>query len=164
MWAPDVLVSLSLQGWTQGDKRWKSRHFHILAPKLLLGTCLASLLEESFQCIISQVWIPSCLGHVRAIRTAAFRGAAIQIACSCPETGVLGYKAGLLTCPSLLASTAPAFQENLKNRSRTGSRTSKLKGTSEDVHSGSSQFIFNLKTLSSKGRLMQRYSLSIDES
>ena len=55
-------------------------------------------------------------------------------------------------------------RRTLRNRSRTGSRTSKPKETSEDVQSGSSQFISNLKTLSSKGRLMQRSSLSIDES
>ena len=120
LWAPDVPVSLSLQGWAQGDKRWRSRHFHILGPKLLLVTRLASLLEESFRCITSKVWIPSCLGHVTAIRTAAFQGAATQTAFSHPETGVLGYKVGLLTCPSLLASIAPTLQENLKKQIKDG--------------------------------------------
>lgn len=118
--ASDVPVSLSVQGWTQGDKRWRSRHFHILAPQLLLVACLASLLEESFWCITSQVWIPSCLGHVRAIRTAALQGAVMQASFSHPETGVLGYKVGFLTCPSLLASVAPTLQENLKKQIKDG--------------------------------------------
>lgn len=48
--------------------------------------------------------------------------------------------------------------------SRMGSRMSKLKEISEDMQSSNSQFIFNLKTLSSKGKFMQSPSLYIDKS
>lgn len=48
--------------------------------------------------------------------------------------------------------------------SRMGNRMSKLKEISEDTQSSNSQFIFNLKTLSSKGKFMQNPSLYIDKS
>lgn len=48
--------------------------------------------------------------------------------------------------------------------SRTGSRMSKLRETSEAIQSINPQFIFNLKTLSSKGKFMPSSSLYIDKS
>jgi len=57
---------------------------------------------------------------VTAIRTAAFHRAAMQAALSHPETGVLRYKVGLLTCPSLLANIAPTSQEILKKQIKDG--------------------------------------------
>lgn len=44
----------------------------------------------------------------------------MQASFSHPETGVLGYKVGFLTCPSLLASVAPTLQENLKKQIKDG--------------------------------------------
>lgn len=41
---------------------------------------------------------------------------------------------------------------------------SKLKEISEDAQSSNSQFIFNLRTLSSKGKFMQSPGLYIDKS
>ena len=44
----------------------------------------------------------------------------MQAALSHPETGVLRYKVGLLTCPSLLANIAPTSQEILKKQIKDG--------------------------------------------
>lgn len=70
----------------------------------------------------------------------------------------------LLSSPSLLARTGSYLPGGTQEiDSRMGSRMSKLKEVSEDVQSSNSQFIFNLKTLSSKGKFMQSPSLYIDK-
>ena len=119
------------------------------------------------------VWIPSCLGwsegplELLAPVSTLIWGGDTTHGCIYPSPRQRSQDAGCrLACQSFPTGQDCTYLagDTQEIDSRMGSRMSKLKEISEDMQSSNSQFIFNLKTLSSKGKFMQSPSLYIDKS